>query len=118
VERLKKVYPPYFVVQNPVDVTGSATSTDSRRGIETLLQDPNVDIVMPWFVFQDTPLGEDIVDVLGELSQRYDKPILCGAVGGPYTVKMAEEIEGVGVPVFLSVRQWITAAWGIGPSPA
>ncbi len=118
VERLKKVYPPYFVVQNPVDVTGSATSTDYRIGIETLLQDPNVDIVMPWFVFQDTPLGEDIVDILGELSQRYDKPILCGAVGGPYTVKMAEEIEGVGVPVFLSVRQWITAAWGIGPSPA
>ncbi len=110
VERLKAVYPGYYVVQNPVDVTGSATSQDYRLGIEALLDDPNIDLIMPWFVFQDTPLDEGIIDVLGELSARRVKPILCGAMGGPYTEWIAKEIESRGVPVFGTVRQWLAAA--------
>ena len=113
VRRLEKAYPSYFIVQNPVDVTGSATSAHYEIGIETLLKDPNVDIVMPWFVFQDTPLDEDIVELLSELSEKYRKPILCGAIGGPYTEKRSRVIESTGVPVFHSVREWMAAAKGL-----
>jgi 3-hydroxypropionyl-CoA synthetase (ADP-forming) len=112
---LQDIYPPYFIVQNPIDVTGSATSADYRIGIEALLNDPNVDIVMPWFVFQDTPLDEKIIQVLGELSDSYQKPILCGAMGGPYTMRMVTAIEGRGVPVFTSVREWVAAAKAVAP---
>ncbi len=111
---LADVYPPFYVVQNPIDVTGSATSTDYEVGIETCMHDPQVDIVMPWFVFQDTPLGEDIVQMLGRLTREYDKPILVGAIGGgPFTVRMSQAIEAEGVPVFHSVREWIAAARGL-----
>jgi 3-hydroxypropionyl-CoA synthetase (ADP-forming) len=110
VERLREVYPPYFLVQNPVDVTGSATSGDYEVGIEALLDDPHVDIIMPWFVFQDTPLDEGIVQVLGRVCQRRQKPILCGAIGGSYTERMCEAIEAEGVPVYHSVREWMAAA--------
>jgi 3-hydroxypropionyl-CoA synthetase (ADP-forming) len=111
--QLAAVYPPFYVVQNPVDVTGSATSSDYEVGIETLMHDPQVDIVMPWFVFQDTPLDEGIVQKLGALTRAYDKPILVGATGGPYTAKMSRAIEAEGVPVFHSVREWIGAARGL-----
>jgi 3-hydroxypropionyl-CoA synthetase (ADP-forming) len=107
---LEGLYPPFYLVQNPLDVTGSATSADYKNGIEGLLKDPHVDIVMPWFVFQDTPLEEDIVGVLGALSDAYDKPILCGAMGGPYTEKMSNAIRAVGVPVYGTVREWVAAA--------
>lgn len=110
VERLREVYPPYFVVQNPVDVTGSATSGDYKVGIEVLLDDPHVDIIMPWFVFQDTPLDEGIVQVLRDACQRRQKPIVCGAIGGPYTNRMSDAIEAEGVPVYHSVREWMAAA--------
>jgi 3-hydroxypropionyl-CoA synthetase (ADP-forming) len=110
VAKLKEVYPPYYVVQNPVDVTGSASSEDYKHGIEALLQDPNVDVVMPWFVFQDTPLDEGIVDVLGQLHSTYHKPILCGGAGGPYTERMSRAVERVGVPVYATVREWMAAA--------
>jgi len=113
IKKLKEVYPSYFLVQNPIDVTGSATSGDYKVGIEVLMNDPNVDIVMPWFVFQDTPLGEEIVQVLEELSRERKKPILCGAMGGLYTEKMSRAIESRGVPVFHSVREWMAAARGI-----
>ena len=111
--KLSEVYPPFYLVQNPMDVTGSGTSADYEVGIETLIQDPNVDIVMPWFVFQDTPLEEDIVQKLGRLTRTYDTPILVGCLGGPYTIKMSQAIEAEGVPVFHSVRDWIAAARGV-----
>jgi 3-hydroxypropionyl-CoA synthetase (ADP-forming) len=110
ISTLKKSYPPFYIVQNPIDVTGSATSNDYQKGIEALLQDPNVDIVMPWFVFQDTPLEETITGELADLSRRYDKPILCGTMGGAYTVKMCREIEAAGIPIFGTVREWVAAA--------
>jgi 3-hydroxypropionyl-CoA synthetase (ADP-forming) len=111
VERLNSAYPPFYVVQNPVDVTGSASSGDYEVGIEALLQDPNVDIVMPWFVFVNTPLGVDIVQKLGRLSRQYDKPILVGAFGsGEFTRKMFTAIEAEGVPTFDSVGEWTAAA--------
>jgi len=112
VARLKDVYPSFYLVQNPIDVTGSATSADYEVGIEALMQDPQVDIVMPWFVFQDTPLGEDIVQKVRRLTRAYDKPLLVGAIGGPYTIQMSRALEAEGVPVYDSVRDWVAAARG------
>jgi 3-hydroxypropionyl-CoA synthetase (ADP-forming) len=113
VRSLVALYPPYYIVQNPIDVTGSGTSTDYENGIEALLKDAAIDIAMPWFVLQDTPLEEDIVQKLGRLGREYDKPILVGAMGGPHTQKMAKAIEAEGIPVFQSVGDWIAAARGL-----
>ena len=117
VQRLAKAYPPFYLVQNPVDVTGSATSTDYEVGIETLMQDPQIDIVMPWFVFQDTPLDEGIISKLSRLTRTYSKPILAGAIGGPYTERISRAIEAEGIPVYHSVRDWIAAARAVALAP-
>ena len=117
VSALKQAYPPFYLVQNPVDVTGSATTADYAVGIEALLKDPNVDIVMPWFVFQDTPVGEDIAEALGELRRSYDKPIVVGGTGGPFTARMSQAVEAQRVPVYASVREWIAAAMGLAHQP-
>lgn len=117
VATLRAAYPPFYLAQNPVDVTGSATTSDYAVGIQALLDDPNVHVVMPWFVFQDTPVGEDIADALGDLNRRRKKPILVGATGGPFTARMSQAIEEQGVPVFHSVREWIAAAMGLTHQP-
>ena len=101
------------MIQNPVDVTGSATAADYYSAMDALLADSNVDLLLPWFVFQDTALGEEIVEILNDLSVKYRKPILCGAMGGDYTVKMSSKIEAKGIPVFHSVREWIAASAGL-----
>ena len=74
------------------------------------MDDPNVDIIMPWFVFQDDPLEEKIVDILSEFNRQGKKPILVGALGGPFTQKMANKLEENKVPVYQSVNTWGTAA--------
>jgi 3-hydroxypropionyl-CoA synthetase (ADP-forming) len=65
---------------------------------------------MPWFVFQDDPLEESIVDVLAAFQKQGKKPIVIGAMGGPFTKKISEKIEDANVPVYFSVIEWVTAA--------
>lgn len=109
-QKLKDHYPPTYVIGNPCDVTGSANTSDYSFAIQAFLDDPNVDIVMPWFVFQDDPLEENIVDVLGGFQKLMKKPILVGAMGGPFTKKISSEIEDRNVPVYDSVTTWVSAA--------
>jgi acyl-CoA synthetase (NDP forming) len=56
-------------------------------------------MIMPFFVFQDTPLDEGIVEVIAQ-SNNQGKPIVCCASGGEYTQKMNGLIESRGVPVY------------------
>jgi len=106
----KEHYPATYVIGNPCDVTGSASADDYRFAIQAFLDDPNIDIVMPWFVFQDDPLEEKIVDILSDFQKQKKKPILIGAMGGPFTEKISKKIEEFNIPVYQSVITWITAA--------
>lgn len=107
---LREHYPPTYVIGNPCDITGSASADDYRFAIQAFIDDPNVDIIMPWFVFQDDPLEETIVDVLADFQKKKQKPILVGAMGGPFTEKVSRLIEDANVPVYFSVITWVTAA--------
>jgi 3-hydroxypropionyl-CoA synthetase (ADP-forming) len=107
----------FYLVENPVDVTGSASAADYEYVVKTLIDDDSVDIIMPFFVFQDTPLDESIVERLGALSDLRTKPIVCCAAGGAYTEKMSDALRSAGVPVFPDVARWVAAAsalaqWG------
>jgi 3-hydroxypropionyl-CoA synthetase (ADP-forming) len=110
ISSFKSHYPPTYVIGNPCDITGSANAADYKFAIQTFMDDPNVDIVMPWFVFQDDPLEESIIDVLSEFNKQRKKPILIGALGGPFTQKMANKLEENQIPVYQSVNTWATAA--------
>ena len=116
---LKDHYPPTYVIGNgnPVDVTGGANADDYRYTIQKFMDDPNIDIVMPWFVFQDDPLEEVIIDHLGEFSRQGKKPLIVGGNGGPYTQKVSALIEKHQVPVYDDIRNWVAAGaalqlWG------
>jgi 3-hydroxypropionyl-CoA synthetase (ADP-forming) len=110
IKNLKEHYPPTYVIGNPCDITGSATADDYRFAIQAFMDDPNVDLIMPWFVFQDDPLEENIVEVLENFQKQQRKPILVGAMGGPFTQKISKRIEDTNVPVYHSVITWVTAA--------
>ncbi|MBM3910896.1 MAG: acyl-CoA synthetase [Thaumarchaeota archaeon] len=118
-KKMVEHFPPTYVVGkgNPADVTGGANADDYRFTIQSFMDDPNVDIIMPWFVFQDDPLEETIIDYLAEFSNQRKKPILVGGNGGPYTQKISALIEQKGVPVYDDIRTWAAVAsalaqWG------
>lgn len=117
VKSMREHFSFFYLVENPVDVTGSASSEDYEFVIRTLLADDRVDIIMPFFVFQDTPLDEGIVERLEVLLRGAEKPIVGCAVGGQYTKKMSDALDAIGVPVLPDVAQWVASAaalvrWG------
>jgi len=118
-KKMKERFPPTVPIHsgNPADVGGGANADDYRFVIQQFLDEKNIDIAMPWFVFQDDPLEETIVGYLDELSKKKQKPILAGGNGGPYTEKMIKLIEANNVPVYSDLRTWVAAAsalaqWG------
>jgi 3-hydroxypropionyl-CoA synthetase (ADP-forming) len=110
IRSFKDHYPATYVIGNPCDITGSANSNDYKYAIQAFMDDENVDIIMPWFVFQDDPLEETIVDVLAAFQKQKRKPILVGAMGGPFTQQICKRIEDANVPTYNSVISWVTAA--------
>jgi len=119
IKKMKARFPPTVPIHNgnPADVGGGATADDYRYVIQQFYDEKNVDIAMPWFVFQDDPLAEIIVDYLSDFSKKRTKPLLVGANGGPYTQKMAKLVEKRGIPVYDDLRTWVAAAsalaqWG------
>jgi 3-hydroxypropionyl-CoA synthetase (ADP-forming) len=48
--------------------------------------------------------------VLASFQKQKKKPILVGAMGGPFTKKISQRIEDANVPVYFSVIEWATAA--------
>ena len=109
IKEMEKEFPYFYIPRNPVDVTGSATSTDYETALRVFVKDPNVNLCMIYCVFQDTPLDEGIVEVL-ENASSIGKPLLVCAIGGSYTNKMSKRIEQKGIPVFSSVDDWVAAA--------
>ncbi len=113
IKKIQNHFPPSHIIGkkgNPVDITGGATAEDYKFIIQAFMDEPNVDIVMPWFVFQDDPLKEIIIDYLSDLSKNRKKPIIIGANGGPYTQKISKLIEKKGIPVYDNVEMWLVAA--------
>jgi len=95
---------------NPIDITGGANAEDYKFIIQQFYDEKNVNVVMPWFVFQDEPLDEVIIDYLDKFSKKRIKPLLVGCNGGPYTQKISRLIEERGIPVYDDLRTWVAAA--------
>ena len=119
VKKLKAHFPPAVPIHNgnPADVGGGATAEDYRFVIQQFMDEKSIDIAMPWFVFQDDPLEETIVQHLAAFHKKGKKPLLAGGNGGPYTEKMIKLIEKHNVPVYQDLRTWVAAAsalvqWG------
>ncbi|RLE71967.1 MAG: CoA-binding protein [Thermoprotei archaeon] len=119
-DRLRKELSPYTIVENPVDLTGSATPRDYETALNILLEDSNVDMVFVFFVHQNAPMNEEIVDVMRKINdkaRRLKKPVLAGAAGGPYTLELNKKFEEIGIPTYPIPDRLVAAAkalylWG------
>jgi 3-hydroxypropionyl-CoA synthetase (ADP-forming) len=98
--KLTSSLPSYCLVSDTtIDLTGSATSKDYHTALTALAADPNIGVLMPFFVFQDTPLEEKIVTILGQIAKLGKSMVVC-ASGGPYTREMSKRVEALGIPVY------------------
>ncbi len=76
IESLRQALPMTTGVLNPVDLLGDAPAERYRLALEPVMRDPNVAGVVVILTPQLMTQVEETAQVVGELSQRSDKPIL------------------------------------------
>ncbi|MCX8124438.1 MAG: acetate--CoA ligase family protein [Spirochaetes bacterium] len=112
-ESMREHFSFFYIIQNPIDITGSATSDDYDYVMTQLMQDDAVDIIMPFFVFQNTPLDEAIVEKIATHNAAKKKPIVCCCTEGVYSTKMKDKLMQQGIPVYTHVNEWVVAAYAV-----
>ncbi|MBI2663364.1 CoA-binding protein [Candidatus Woesearchaeota archaeon] len=97
---LKKNFPPIVIINNPMDLTGDATTERYRLSIEACLNDKNIDILLLVVLYQTPLVTTDVVDVITEFKTMHKKPIVVVSTGGEFTQILKESLQNNGVPCF------------------
>ncbi|MBI5797157.1 MAG: acetate--CoA ligase family protein [Planctomycetes bacterium] len=82
IDTLRSFLPAMANVYNPVDVLGDAKADRYKFVIEKVVQDPNVDAVLIILTPQAMTEIEKTAEVITEISNRTDKPIVTSFMGG------------------------------------
>ncbi len=98
-KELKSFLPSYATMNNPVDLTGDATSERYQLALDALLRDREVAGVICIALLQIPTITDDIIDVLRD-SKIHGKPVVVNATGGAYTRERARKLESFGIPVY------------------
>jgi len=107
--RLEKL-PSFAIRGNPVDLTGSATASHFLTGIKALLQDDDVDIIMPFFVFKDVPLLDTLDEFYdGLASLNAAKPVVAVALGSRFVGEQQRRMLKLGVPLITEPSRAVAA---------
>jgi len=97
-DALREGLPPEASVLNPVDVIGDAPPDRYGLALEAVLEDANVGGVITIIAPQVMTNAVEIAKVIGELSTRYDKPILGCFMGEPTVAPGIEVLNEYRVP--------------------
>ena len=110
VRRLEEISPPLIRMRNPVDIWASASTRGIefayREGMRALLEDPNIDAVVPVLLLTgDT--GIPSYDFVVELAAAFpEKPILVSFSGEQrYVDECRAYLEPRGIPTFLEIEE-------------
>ncbi|MHA2502037.1 MAG: acetate--CoA ligase family protein [Candidatus Kariarchaeaceae archaeon] len=111
IDALLAKYPPWYVSNNPLDLTGTVTAEEFMFGMEKFLFDPNVDVVLmiiipsaPQFsVEQFTEMFTDfMVNVKPNYPEAAKKPVFVVTLGGEESAIVNAKMDKLDVPTFLT----------------
>jgi acyl-CoA synthetase (NDP forming) len=110
VQRLQEISPPFIRMRNPVDIWPAATVHGAefayREGMEAVLQDPNIDAVVP-ILMLTKETGVPPFDFVVTLAKKFpDKPILVSFSAEKQCMDECKGfLEPLGVPTFQEIEQ-------------
>jgi acetyltransferase len=108
--KLDQVFPSFYAIGNPVDITGSATAEDYKIALETIYDDPNVDSIVNLCVAVIPELDIDkYVNITKEFEQRKEKTFVTPLVGGVQADNAVKELLKEDIPVFDSPGRAVRA---------
>jgi acyl-CoA synthetase (NDP forming) len=99
--QLEPLFPPEASIRNPLDMIASVTAAQYRRGLETVLADPNVDSAVALFV----PLGvrqETVAEaIVAAAAAQPAKPVLAVLMGRDGLPQGRAELNRARIPAYV-----------------
>lgn len=110
IERLRSVFPPYFVVGNPIDLTGSATDDLYAEAIKGTLGGDSFDLAIVAALWGPPGLTDRLAGLIAEEARQTGKPVIVCSPGGAYSREKDRLFREAGLPVFTTPEAAARAA--------
>jgi len=100
---LRKQFPPYFSLPNPIDLTGGGTNEDYRVSLEiAFAKNDQYDAAILIALFDVDSIDEGLVDAARAALEGCEKPLVACTSGGAIAKKFADLFESAGIPTYPS----------------
>ncbi len=107
-ERLKQAFPPFFVMNNPIDITGSGRDEDYYTAIKEAL--PFYDAAVVILLMGTTTVTEAVTETVARACHEVKKPVTCCMLQGlGYTREAMSILLKLGIPVYPSPERAVRA---------
>ncbi len=106
---LKSEMPPAVIISNPTDLIGDADTERYKIALNTILADPNVDLVILIILLSLSYVESDIIDIINDAKINYEKPIIVTTIGGDFTQIMVRMMEENQIPTFPNPKRTVNA---------
>lgn len=111
-ERL--TFPHHFSRRNPIDLTGDARDSDYWIALkEAFLRCREFDGVLVCILPQAPHLTFKVADVIRKVNKMSERPIVVCCMGGAFTLKLTNEIEKRGIPVYPTPERAAKSLWAL-----
>ncbi|MBI5492697.1 MAG: acetate--CoA ligase family protein [Deltaproteobacteria bacterium] len=99
-EAIAPLFPQYFAIGNPIDLTGSATDDMFAQALEKAMSSDGFDIAIVAALWGPPALTDDLPELLSEKAVFTGKPVIICSPGGEYTRQRLGLFRKFGFPVF------------------
>ncbi|MEK6860646.1 MAG: CoA-binding protein [Nanoarchaeota archaeon] len=97
---LKSKLKPIASINNPIDLTGNASTEDYLVAIETCLKEKDIGILLIALMMQVPTVSPDIINLIGDIHKKSKKPIIITSPGGTYSEIHRRHLQILGVPAY------------------
>jgi acetate---CoA ligase (ADP-forming) subunit alpha len=106
--RLEKAFPPFFGMNNPIDLTGSGRNEDYHTALTEAL--PHYDAAIVIVLMGATTVTEEATGLIARACHEAKKPVVCCILQGlGYTQEAMHELLKLGIPVYPSPERAVRA---------
>jgi acyl-CoA synthetase (NDP forming) len=109
-EGLRAVFPPYFAIGNPLDLTGSATDESFAFALSKTMSGNWFDMVIVAALWGPPALTDNLPGMLAQKPGFTEKPIIACTPGGAYARERIRLFHEAGLPVFSTPEAAVRAA--------
>ncbi|MFQ5686129.1 MAG: acetate--CoA ligase family protein [Candidatus Scalindua sp.] len=109
-EALSERFPGYFILNNPIDLTGSSGDEDYGIAMKSALVDNNsFDAAIVFSLMPPETMTEGVVKIISQMARESGKPVVICVASSVYTGGVKTKFEDNGLPVFPTPERCVKA---------